>query len=115
VISHYVLHRHKLLWDRPDMFEPTRFLGDAKSKIDRFSYLPFGAGPRICIGHAFALQEAMLVLATAAGRFDFALKGGANVWPLLNVTLRPQHGLPMIIRRRAAEPSEAQRLETTAA
>ncbi len=115
VISPYVLHRHKLLWDRPDLFDPTRFLGEARTKIDRFSYLPFGVGPRICIGQAFALQEATIVLAMAASQFDFALKEGAKVWPLLNVTLRPENGLPMIIRRKALERSEAPELETTAA
>jgi cytochrome P450 len=115
VISPYVLHRHKVLWDRPDEFDPTRFLGEAKSKIDRFSYLPFGVGPRICIGQAFALQEATLVLATVVGQFDFALKEGARVWPLLNVTLRPEHRLPMIIRRKAVGRSETPLLETTAA
>jgi cytochrome P450 len=114
VISPYVLHRHRRLWDRPAVFDPTRFLGEARLKIDRFSYLPFGVGPRICIGQAFALQEATLVLATAASQFDFTLKEGAKVWPLLNVTLRPQNGLPMIIRRRAAAASETPELETTA-
>ena len=115
VISPYVLHRHKRLWDRPDVFDPTRFLGGARTTIDRFSYLPFGAGPRICIGQAFALQEATLVFAAVTSQFDFALKEGAKIWPLLNVTLRPQHGLPMIIRWKVAERSEALELETSAA
>lgn len=116
VISPYVLHRHRLLWDRPAVFDPTRFLEPARAKIDRFSYLPFGAGPRICIGQAFALQEATLVLAMAASRFSFALKESAKVWPMLRVTLRPENGLPMTIRRKAAPPlSQARRLETSAA
>jgi cytochrome P450 len=58
VISPYVLHRHRLLWDRPDAFDPRRFLGDARATIDRFAYRPFGAGARKCIGSTFALQEA---------------------------------------------------------
>ena len=70
VISPYVLHRHRLLWDDPDAFDPRQFLGEARGKIDRFSYLPFGAGPRICIGSAFALQEATLVLAMALSRIQ---------------------------------------------
>ncbi len=100
VISPYVLHRHRLLWDQPDAFEPRRFLGAARSRIDRFAYLPFGTGPRTCIGSAFALQEATIVLAMIARRFTFELKPAHRVWPLLRVTLRPANGLPMSIKRR---------------
>ena len=64
IIAPYVLHRHRLLWERPDEFDPSRFLGPARSRIDRFAYLPFGVGPRICIGSGFALQEATIVVAT---------------------------------------------------
>ena len=102
VISPYVLHRHRLLWDSPDAFDPQRFLGSARAKIDRFAYLPFGVGPRKCIGSTFALQEATLVLATIAKHFDFQLKPGHVVWPTLQVTLRPANGLPMIIRQRSS-------------
>lgn len=106
VISPYVLHRHRLLWDRPDAFDPGRFLGNAASAIDRFAYLPFGAGPRKCIGSSFALQEATLVLAAIVKHFSFELRPGHAVWPSLRVTLRPANGLPMIIRQRSRdEPS----------
>jgi cytochrome P450 len=97
VISPYVLHRHRLLWDRPDAFDPGRFLPDARAKIDRFGYLPFGAGPRKCIGSSFAMQEATLVLAVIARHIRFQLKPGHSVWPTLRVTLRPAGGLPMTI------------------
>jgi cytochrome P450 len=100
VISPYVLHRHRLLWDRPDAFDPRRFLGGAREMIDRFAYLPFGAGPRKCIGSTFALQEATLMLAMIAKHFSFQLKPGHVVWPILQVTLRPTNGLPMIIRKK---------------
>jgi cytochrome P450 len=100
VISPYVLHRHHLLWHRPNEFDPGRFLGVERSKIDRFAYLPFGVGPRKCIGFAFALQEATLVLATIAKHFTFDLSPGHTVWPMLTVTLRPENGLPMIVRKR---------------
>ena len=102
VISPYVLHRHRLLWDRPDAFDPQRFLGSAHATIDRFAYLPFGAGPRKCIGSTFALQEATLVLASIVKRFSFQLRPGHAVWPSLRVTLRPANGLPMIISRRSS-------------
>jgi cytochrome P450 len=100
VIAPYVLHRHRLLWPHPDHFDPTRFLGAARETIDRFAFLPFSAGPRSCIGLAFALQEATLVLATMLKNFTFELAAGHRVWPLLKVTLRPAGGLPMVVRRR---------------
>jgi cytochrome P450 len=107
VISPYVLHRHRMLWDAPDLFEPGRFLGEARARIDRFAYLPFGAGPRICIGQAFALQEAAIVLATIARRARLRLAPGQTVWPMLRVTLRPANGLRMIVNRRSARPVSA--------
>jgi cytochrome P450 len=102
VIAPYVRHRHRLLWERPDEFEPNRFLGSARAGIDRFAYLPFGAGPRICIGSGFALQEATLVVATVMKHFRLELVPGRGVWPVLRVTLRPNGGLPMVVRRRNA-------------
>ena len=103
VISPYVLHRHRMLWDRPNEFDPERFLGTERLKIDRFAYLPFGAGPRKCIGSAFALQEATLVLATIVRHFHFDLRPGHAVWPMLRVTLRPENGLPMRLRKKTAD------------
>ncbi|MDB5639565.1 MAG: cytochrome [Bradyrhizobium sp.] len=100
VISPYVLQRHRLLWDCPDAFDPRRFLGDARATIDRFAYLPFGAGARKCIGSTFALQEATLVLAVIMKHSRFQLRPGHPVWPMLRVTLRPANGLPMIITKR---------------
>ena len=67
VVAPYVLHRHRALWDDPNRFDPSRFLGKARDAIDRFAYLPFGVGPRICIGNSFALQEASIVVATSCG------------------------------------------------
>jgi cytochrome P450 len=109
VIAPYVLHRHRLLWDDPDDFDPGRFLGEARKNIDRFAYLPFGAGPRTCIGSAFALQEATLVLAVIMSRFSLTLAPRHAVWPLLRVTLRPAGGLPMTVRLRAAPTAPAAR------
>ena len=100
VIAPYVLHRHTSLWDRPDVFDPSRFLPEAKAKIPRFAYLPFGAGPRTCIGSSFALQEATIVLATLVKQFDMQLLPDARVWPIQKITLRPAHGLPMRITPR---------------
>ncbi|TWB63066.1 cytochrome P450 [Bradyrhizobium sacchari] len=100
VIAPYVLHRHRAIWDRPDVFDPSRFLPDARSTIPRFTYLPFGIGPRTCIGSSFALQEATIVLAVLIRNFDMSLSADAHVWPVQRITLRMAKGLPMWIRRR---------------
>jgi cytochrome P450 len=110
VIAPYVLHRHRRLWDETDAFDPDRFLGEARRAIDRFAYLPFGAGPRTCIGQAFALQEATLALATIVNRFSLALPLGHVVRPVLHVTLRPDGGLPMILGLRQPRRSGADRI-----
>ena len=99
-IAPYVVHRHRKLWKDPDLFDPSRFLGENREAIDRFAYIPFGAGPRVCIGMAFALQEAVIVLAHLARRFRFELAPGCVVAPQQRVTLRPRNGLSMIVHRR---------------
>ena len=100
VIAPYVLHRHRALWDKPGRFDPNRFLGDRREAIDRFAYLPFGAGPRVCIGATFAIQEASIVIATIMRHFTLDLSPGHVAWPVQKVTLRPKGGLPMTVRRR---------------
>jgi cytochrome P450 len=100
VVSPYVLHRHRLLWDDPDMFDPGRFLQGGASKIERYAYLPFGVGPRMCIGAAFALQEATLALATIVKNFTLALAPGQTVWPLQTLTLRPRDAMMMMVTRK---------------
>lgn len=102
VIAPYVLHRHQRLWDRPDVFDPARFLPTARSAIPRFAYLPFGVGPRTCIGSSFALQEATIVLAVLMRRFDLKLMPDARVWPMQKITLRPATGVPMRVASRHA-------------
>jgi cytochrome P450 len=114
VISPYVLHRHRLLWNSPDVFDPRRFLGKARELIDRFAYLPFGVGPRKCIGSTFSLQEATIVLAMLAKHFTFQPKPGHVVWPILQVTLRPANGLPMIVKKRSWNGSGRQNRATAA-
>ena len=97
-VSPFLLHRHRKLWREPDLFDPTRFLGENRDKIDRYAYIPFGAGPRICIGMGFAMQEALIVIAHLARRFRFDLAPGHRVHAVQRVTLRPQGGMPMVIR-----------------
>ncbi|MGH6799957.1 MAG: cytochrome P450 [Methylocella sp.] len=100
VVSQWVLHRHLMLWDKPDCFDPRRFLPGSREKIDRFAYLPFGAGPRVCIGASFSLQEAAIILAYIMRSFTLELKKNHVVKPVQRITLKPDGGLPMILRRR---------------
>ncbi|MGA1614447.1 MAG: cytochrome P450, partial [Lutimaribacter sp.] len=87
----YALHRNHLLWENPDQFNPDRFA--QRKSIDRYAYLPFGDGPRICIGASFALQEAVIILATLLSRFRFTPVPGRNPDPVMILTLRPQGGV----------------------
>jgi len=107
VIAPYVLHRHRALWHRPECFDPGRFLDSRRETIDRFAYLPFGVGPRVCIGATFALQEATIVVATIMRHFNLQLAPGHSVWPVQKITLRPQGGLPVILSRRHPGRHEA--------
>lgn len=91
IIPIYALQRSSLLWDDPDAFRPDRFK-DRKS-VDRYAYLPFGDGPRICIGATFALQEAVIILATLLSRFKFTPVKGRDPEPVMILTLRPQGGV----------------------
>lgn len=91
MIPIYALGRHKLLWEDPDSFMPDRFK-DRKS-IDRYAYLPFGDGPRICIGASFAPQEAVIILATQLSRFRFTPVKGRDPKPVMILTLRPEGGV----------------------
>lgn len=100
MIAPWVLHRHKLLWPEPDLFDPGRFLEPRRAAIDRYAYLPFGAGPRICIGNTFSMQEAMLALAELVRVARLDLAPGYRVEPVQRVTLRPRGGLPMVVRLR---------------
>jgi len=100
VISPWVIHRHRALWDEPDLFDPARFMPGAREKIDRFAFLPFGAGPRVCVGQGFAMQEMMIAVASIVRRFRLVPAPGFSIWPELAVTLQPSGELPMILRRR---------------
>ncbi|MEL7131956.1 MAG: cytochrome P450 [Pseudomonadota bacterium] len=91
IIPIYALHRSSLLWDDPDAFHPERF-ADRKA-VDRYTYLPFGDGPRICIGASFALQEAVIILATLMARFRFTSVPGKDPAPVMILTLRPEGGV----------------------
>ena len=96
----YVLHRLPAYWENPDVFDPERFLPEHAADRPKFLYVPFGAGPRQCIGNHFALIEAQLIVATLAQRYRLHLLRGHPVEPWALITLRPRFGMPMIIERR---------------
>lgn len=95
IISPYAVHRHEDFWERPENFDPGRFSEGAGKQRPRFAYIPFGGGPRLCIGNHFALTEARLILAMVAQRFCLELPAGAQATPDALVTIRPRSGLPM--------------------
>ena len=100
LVMPWTLHRNRILWDDPNAFMPSRFWPENRDKIDRFQYLPFGAGPRICIGATFALQEAVIALALLLKEFRFEATPSLAPWPVQKLTVQPQNGLPMRVTRR---------------
>lgn len=99
-IMPWTIHRHRKLWRQPDAFLPERFHPENRESIDRFQYLPFGAGPRVCIGAAFAMQEAVIALGVLMSRFRFDTTPQTKPWPVQKLTTQPQGGLPMRVSRR---------------
>jgi cytochrome P450 len=100
LIAPYVTHRDPRWFDEPNAFKPERWLDDLEKRLPKLAYLPFGGGPRICIGNAFAMMEARLILATVAQRFQLRLAPGRRVEMDPLVTLRPKHGMPMVVQAR---------------
>ena len=100
LISPWLLHRKPAIWSDPQRFDPERFSPERSATRHRFAYIPFGAGPRICIGMAFAMTEAVLILATIAQRYRLRLKAGHPVEPQGLITLRPRYGMRMHLLRR---------------
>jgi cytochrome P450 len=96
----FALHRNARLWDNPNAFDPERFTADRVKARSRYSSLPFGGGPRICIGAGFATIEAAVILATLVRSFRFAPVAGHKPKPVARVTLRPEGGMPLLISAR---------------
>jgi cytochrome P450 len=103
----WVVHRDPRWYESPEQFLPERWEGDLLKKIPRFAYFPFSFGARQCIGNAFALMEANLVLATIAQQYRFRLVNGHTVAPLASITLRPRQGLHVVPESRRALHSHA--------
>ena len=99
VLNNYVMHRTDRLWEDPLLFDPDRFLRDPSLKGKGAPYMPFGAGPRICVGAAFATMEAVMVLGTLARDYDVVVGEDVFPRPLMTVTLRPEGGVPARLER----------------
>jgi cytochrome P450 len=97
----YAIHRHTKRWENPDEFDPTRFAPEKEKSIPRYQYMPFGAGPRICIGMPFAMIEGSAILATLLQRARFAPVAGREPTPVARVTLIPSGGMPLEVIMRA--------------
>jgi cytochrome P450 len=100
IIAPWLLHHHRRLWDDPERFDPDRFLPERSAERPRFAYMPFGAGPRVCIGQVLAMNEAVLILASLAQRYRLRVAPDQEVALQANVTLRPKYGLRMTLEHR---------------
>jgi cytochrome P450 len=99
-VAPWVLHRHRKHWQHPTAFIPDRFAGQSSPWTSGGAYLPFGAGPRICIGAVFALSEAQIMLATVLQRYTLAIESKRPVMPVGRLTIQPSHA-PMFKLERA--------------
>jgi cytochrome P450 len=99
VMSPWIMHRDPRFFAAPEQFDPDRWSTKAAQRLPRFAYFPFGGGPRLCIGASFAMMEATLLLAAIAQRYRFDLVPGHPVTALPSITLRPRHGMRMLVRR----------------
>ena len=104
VVPIYALHRHRALWDAPERFDPDRFAPERARDRHRYAFMPFGAGPRICIGAGFATLEAVAILAVLLGRFRLAPTGDADPRPAMRVTLRPAAPIRLRLQVREGRP-----------
>jgi cytochrome P450 len=96
----FALHRNTRLWDNPNAFDPDRFAPEQVKARSRYAFLPFGGGPRVCIGAGFAMLEAAVILATLVRALRFHPVPGHRPKPVARVTLRPAHGMPLLITAR---------------
>lgn len=101
----YAVHRHPLLWSDPEAFDPTRFAPEAVKARHRYAYMPFGAGPRVCIGNAFAVMEAVAILAVLLPALSLGNRSATEQEAVMKVTLRPRESLLMNVRERAGSPA----------
>ena len=104
LIAPWVIHRHEKLWAEPDAFRPERFLPESRKSIDRYAWLPFSGGPRICIGAAFAMQEAIIALAEILKAAEVEAITPVEPRPIHQVTLRSSRTMRLRLRARRDQP-----------
>lgn len=102
IVSQWVMHRDKRFFDNPEQFLPERWNDNLEQRLPRCAYFPFGAGPRVCIGKTFSMMEATLTLAMVVQQFSFTLVQQHSIELLPSITLRPKHGVKMMLTRREA-------------
>jgi enediyne biosynthesis protein E7 len=98
LVCPYTLHRHPAFWDVPERFDPERFAPDRRKDRPRYAYIPFGAGPRVCVGSNLGMMEAVFVIAVIAREFRLTNVPGYKVVPEPMLSLRVRGGLPMLVR-----------------
>jgi cytochrome P450 len=114
LVNLFNLHRHPDFWPDPEKFDPERFAPETRKAQHRYAYLPFGAGPHLCIGKSFALLEAHLLLIAIAQRYALRHVPGHRVRNHATITLRPRYGMKMTIHPRRPGPAPSPRPETAA-
>ena len=115
VLSQYTMHRDPRYFPNPSRFDPLRWTPEEKAKRPKYSYFPFGGGNRLCIGEQFAWMEGVLILATLARHWKLRLAPGQTVRTQPLVTLRPRHGIRMILERRSTARQARTGVESVAA
>jgi cytochrome P450 len=115
LVAPYTMHRHPSYWDDPEGFDPERFAPSQTSTRPKFAYIPFGGGPRVCIGNHFALMEMQLVLAMIVQRYRLDLVSGHRVEIEPLVTLRPRYGMKMSVSRAVRDATRAADLSASPA
>ncbi len=101
MVTPWTLQRHRKLWKNAETFDPDRWMPERADDIPKDAYIPFGLGPRICVGAAFASVEAALILARLLRRYDFTVTGTAKIRPVARLTTRPQDPIHATLTRRA--------------
>jgi cytochrome P450 len=114
-ISPWLLHRHTKYWVQPDVFDPDRFSDPQSKHSQRSAYIPFSAGPRVCLGASFAMQEGILILAMLARHFRFEPVAEHEPRPIARLTLRSENGIRLRVSTRPAIAAEARRPDAATA
>ena len=99
ILSNYVMHRKEQYWDDPLAFDPDRFIRNPELRAKGAAFMPFGGGPRICVGAAFALMEAVMVMGTLVRDYKIKVPSDCYPRPMMTVTLRPEGGIKARMKR----------------